>query len=423
MSHKSFYRAFEDKFRGSRALIKNRIKIYLPFILKLKELYPDSSALDIGCGRGEWLELLKDNGISAQGIDLDSGMLDACLELGLDVIQDNGIQYLKEQNDNSIAIVSAFHVVEHISFDDLQVLVEESLRVLKPGGILILETPNPENIKVATEKFYLDPTHIKSIPSELLSFISEFHGFIRTKVVKLNEPKELVNQNCASLMDVLGGTSPDYAVVAQKEADSDILKHFDNVFSQDFGISLVSLAAKFERRLLNVEAKTAETEAKANVAEAKANVAEAKANVAEAKANAAEAKANVAEAKANATEAKANAAEVEMSHILQSRSWRFTKPLRWFGLQVRLIGALGFRARFKSFLVKVIRFFISGAIRFVSTRPKLKAVIWSLIKRSSRLELFTRKFHLDNSSKHEICNATFLTERGKRILNDIKGEK
>ncbi|WP_413700398.1 class I SAM-dependent methyltransferase [Psychromonas sp. KJ10-10] len=217
MSNKDFYRAFEDKYRGSKELIKNRIKIYLPFILKFKELYPDSFALDIGCGRGEWLELLKENGISAQGVDLDKGMLEACYELGLNVLQDNGVEFLKKQKDNSITIISAFHVVEHISFEDLQVLVKESLRVLKPGGILILETPNPENIKVSTEYFYLDPTHTKPIPSNLLSFLPEFNGYIRTKVLGLQESKEPANQNVSSLMQVLEGVSPDYAVIAQKK--------------------------------------------------------------------------------------------------------------------------------------------------------------------------------------------------------------
>ena len=71
MTNKDFYRAFEDKHRGSRELIKERVSVYLPFVLPLKELYPDVSALDIGCGRGEWLELLKEKKFSAQGIDFD----------------------------------------------------------------------------------------------------------------------------------------------------------------------------------------------------------------------------------------------------------------------------------------------------------------------------------------------------------------
>lgn len=97
MLNKSFYRAFEDRHRGSRSLVKGRLEIYLPFILKLKDLYPNISALDIGCGRGEWLELLKDNGFFAQGVDLDCNMLEACDDLGLNIMQGNGIELLTEK--------------------------------------------------------------------------------------------------------------------------------------------------------------------------------------------------------------------------------------------------------------------------------------------------------------------------------------
>lgn len=258
MKNKIFYSAFEDKYRGSRELIKDRVSTYLPFILPLKEIYPDVRALDIGCGRGEWLELLNDNGIYAQGIDLDEGMLKECHTLGLNAIQGDGIAYLQEQPDNSLISISAFHVVEHISFENLQILVEESFRVLIPGGLLILETPNPENIKVATENFYLDPTHIKPIPSQLLLFLSEYYKFSRTKVVGLQENRSLLNQEKITLMNVLCDVSPDYAVIAQKKADEEILKKFDEVFTQDYGLSLETLSRKLEHRLEEIEAKVNE---------------------------------------------------------------------------------------------------------------------------------------------------------------------
>lgn len=253
MKNKNFYSAFENKYRGSRDLIKDRISVYLPFILPLKEIYPDVRALDIGCGRGEWLELLKDNGIDAQGIDVDEGMLKACHAHSLNVIEGDGIAYLQEQPDNSMILISAFHVVEHISFENLQMLVKESMRVLKPGGLLILETPNPENIKVATENFYLDPTHIKPIPSQLLLFLSEYYKFLRTKVVGLQEDRSLLDQEKITLMNILSDVSPDYAIIAQKKADEEILKQFDEVFTQDFGLSLNSLSEKFENRLQEIE--------------------------------------------------------------------------------------------------------------------------------------------------------------------------
>jgi O-antigen chain-terminating methyltransferase len=264
MSNKDFYRAFEDKYRGSRELIKDRVNIYIPFVLPLKELYVNSPVLDIGCGRGEWLELLKDNYIPACGIDFDEGMLTACHQLGLDVLQGDGLKYLKEQESESKIVISAFHVVEHISFEDLQLFVQESLRVLKPGGILIMETPNPENIKVASENFYLDPTHIRPIPSTLLSFLPEFYGYTRTKVIRLQESQNLLKQETATILQVIDGVSPDYAVVTQKTASLEILSQFDDAFSKDYGLSLDSLTNRFENRLLNIEAKASEAEKRTN---------------------------------------------------------------------------------------------------------------------------------------------------------------
>ncbi len=249
----NFYRKFEDKFRGSRALIKNRLKVYLPFVLPLNEIYTDSFALDIGCGRGEWLELLEENNIYSLGIDMDKGMLEACHNLSLNVKLGEGIEYLKQQDSDSAIVISSFHLIEHISFEDLQTLVSEALRVLKPGGILILETPNPENIKVATESFYLDPTHIKPIPSSLLSFLAEYYGFARVKVLRLQENKDIINSKNISLMHVIEGVSPDYAVIAQKKASTEIMLSFDNVFSREFGLSLVELTKRFDERLRNIE--------------------------------------------------------------------------------------------------------------------------------------------------------------------------
>ncbi len=313
MSNKDFYRAFEDKHRGSRELIRERVSVYLPFILPLKELYTDGIALDIGCGRGEWIELLTDNKIIAKGIDFDEGMLKACHLLNLDVVQGDGIEYLKKQDSESMIIISSFHVVEHISFEELQSLVVESLRVLRPGGLLILETPNPENIKVGTENFYLDPTHEKPIPASLLSFLPEFYGYARTKVIRLQEAKDLSNQDNVNLLQVLEGVSPDYSIVAQKPASKKILKKFNEIFSKDFGLSLSSLSGKFENRLLDIETKASEAEAKASEANINASEANIKASEAEAKASEAEAKASEAEAKASEANIKASEAEAKAS--------------------------------------------------------------------------------------------------------------
>lgn len=164
----NFYRAFEDRHRDSRELIKSRLRVYLPFVEPLCSYYDEAKALDLGCGRGEWLELMQEAGLDAQGVDLDDGMLVACRERNLKVQIGDAVNFLKKLPGTSHVIVTGFHIAEHVPFPYLQILVEESLRVLKPGRLLILETQNPENIVVGATNFFLDPTHQRPIPPLLL---------------------------------------------------------------------------------------------------------------------------------------------------------------------------------------------------------------------------------------------------------------
>ncbi|WP_122544721.1 class I SAM-dependent methyltransferase [Pseudomonas viridiflava] len=244
-----FYRAFEDRYRGSRELIHERQQVYVPFLQPLKQIYPDCSALDLGCGRGEWLEILIQNGFEALGIDLDAGMLEACSAAGLPVENVDALQKLKSLPDDSLAVVSGFHIAEHIPFDDLKVLVAEALRVLKPAGLLILETPNSENLVVGTQTFYLDPTHNCPIPHLLLSFLADYSGFGRSQLLRLQEPAALAEGGSVDLFSVLHGVSPDYAIVAQKSATPEQLEMFDGVFERDYGLSLETLSRRYDAQL------------------------------------------------------------------------------------------------------------------------------------------------------------------------------
>ena len=244
---KNFYKAFEDKYRGSRDLIKSRLQVYLPFVTPLLKIYPRAQALDLGCGRGEWLELLVENGFEAIGVDLDKEMLTQAERIGLTVTCENAILYLDTLPENSQVVISAMHFVEHISFENLQTLVKSALRVLKPGGLLIMETPNPENIVVGSCAFYLDPTHNRPIPPNLLSFIPEYYGFKTTKVLRLQESKKLKSKIRLNIMDVLSGASPDYAVISQKNAEEHVLEVTSKAFSKNYGITLEQLAVNYHR--------------------------------------------------------------------------------------------------------------------------------------------------------------------------------
>lgn len=245
----AFYRAFEDRLRGSRELIKERQKVYLSFLQPLKQLYAENSVLDLGCGRGEWLEVLLKDGFQAKGVDLDEGMLEACEALGLPAEQGEAIAMLERTPDASMAVVSGFHIAEHMPFSRLQHLVGEALRVLKPAGLLILETPNPENLVVGTNNFYLDPTHERPIPHLALNFLAEYSGFSRTKTLRLQELPQLLNETNLELMHVLGGASPDYGVVAQKNAVEEQLALFDEAFAKEYGLALDILAWRYDQGL------------------------------------------------------------------------------------------------------------------------------------------------------------------------------
>jgi O-antigen chain-terminating methyltransferase len=226
-------------------------------------------AVDLGCGRGEFLEVLSSANYNAQGVDLDDGMLAACYDLNLPAAKADALSFTESLPESSQSVVSAFHLVEHIQFEQLQSLVFQAERILEPGGLLILETPNPENLIVSTKNFYLDHTHQRPIPPELLAFIAEFHGFERVKILRLQEPPRLHDASNISLSDIIGGVSPDYAVVAQKKGPDSLMTALNSPFSKDYGITMNVLVARYESLQLDMVRKAAQAEARATQAEAR----------------------------------------------------------------------------------------------------------------------------------------------------------
>jgi 2-polyprenyl-3-methyl-5-hydroxy-6-metoxy-1,4-benzoquinol methylase len=182
----ALYVSLEDQFRGSREEIKDRFRIYLPIIKEARLGTEEMPMLDVGCGRGEWLELLKEQNLQAQGVDVNRILVENCREQGLDVIERDVIVHLRSLPDASLGAVTGFHIIEHLPFEVVVKLIDEIVRVLKPGGVAILETPNPENLLVGSHTFYLDPTHRNPLPSALVKFIAEARGLCRVEVMNLH---------------------------------------------------------------------------------------------------------------------------------------------------------------------------------------------------------------------------------------------
>jgi O-antigen chain-terminating methyltransferase len=177
------YVSFEDKFRGSREDIKERLRVYLPVI---KDAGITGEMLDVGSGRGEWLQLLKDEGFEGRGVDNNRVLVEQCRTSGLDVVEEDFITYLRGLPDGSLNAVTSFHLIEHLPFETLNKFLDEIIRTLKPGGVVILETPDPENVLVGSCYFYLDPTHRNPIPSLTMQFLLEARGFNDVQVLKLH---------------------------------------------------------------------------------------------------------------------------------------------------------------------------------------------------------------------------------------------
>jgi len=218
----AFYAAFEEHFRGSEEVIRQRLEYYVPVLKACDVLREGGRFADIGCGRGEWLDVLADQGYQGLGIDLNQHNVECSRARGHEVLLGDGLRWLKEQDAESLAAISSFHVIEHLTFSQLNIFLVEALRVLKPGGMILLETPNPENLVTGITHFYTDPTHLHPLPPAFTEFLLTYKGFTSAEVHRLNPiPAEYallesseVDRRCNQLFY----GPQDYAVVAFKSA-------------------------------------------------------------------------------------------------------------------------------------------------------------------------------------------------------------
>jgi SAM-dependent methyltransferase len=164
------YLEFENIFRGSEEDIAERQRAYL------STLAGHAPVLDVGCGRGELLELLRASGVQAHGVDLDSGMVNRCLEKGLAVELGDGVAAVRHASPGSLGAVVAAQVIEHLPYSELVAFLRALRTALAPGGITILETVNP-HAPQALKQFWIDPTHQHPLFPEVVLALLQFSGF------------------------------------------------------------------------------------------------------------------------------------------------------------------------------------------------------------------------------------------------------
>jgi O-antigen chain-terminating methyltransferase len=183
-----FYEEFEARFRGPEDEIERRLERWVDIVDRL----PDRGTpiLDVGCGRGEWLSLLSRHGIKAYGLDLNARFVAQCSDAGLEAVVANAFTYLEALPENSIGAVTAFHFVEHFTVPEVMHFLRLCFRAIRPGGAILLETPNPSNLRVAAFSFYLDPTHKRPIHPEFLKFAVERTGFGAIELHFANEAED-----------------------------------------------------------------------------------------------------------------------------------------------------------------------------------------------------------------------------------------
>ena len=211
------YVELEDRFRGSRDDVKKSQEFYLPLIQSAPN--QDLPIVDIGSGRGEWLELLREAGAKAIGSDTNRVMIGLCRERDLEVIEQDALSYLRGLPDESLRAVTGFHIIEHLPPETLMMLLDQIMRTVRTGGFVAFETPNPDNLFVGGNYFYFDPSHRHPLPSKLVKLFLESSGFQDVAVTPLHpcaEGRFVENDDVSKRLNDLFYGPMDYAIVGWK---------------------------------------------------------------------------------------------------------------------------------------------------------------------------------------------------------------
>lgn len=180
----ALYIALEDRFRGDPAMIEQRQRAYVGYVEDVVDA--EHPLLDLGSGRGEWLRVLAEHAVPAIGVDSNPVSVLECRDAGLEVVEGDLVRHLAERPAGSLGAVTMFQVVEHLPFPVLVSTLAAAARALRPGGVLIAETPNATNLRVAASTFWIDPTHQRPVHPEVLVFLAIECGFADVERVFAN---------------------------------------------------------------------------------------------------------------------------------------------------------------------------------------------------------------------------------------------
>lgn len=217
------YFDFENHFRGTREQIKEIQKQYLLYFKGCKRV------LDLGCGRGEFLELLQQEGIEVLGVDIYEDYVEYCKSKGMKAIQDDAVHYL-QNNDKMVDGIFVAQVVEHLELEEMVEVCNLVYDRLDSGGCAIFETPNPTSLAIYTHAFYMDPSHTKPVHPLTLKYFLEKAGFqsieiiytenskldLKIPPIKTEQNEEEFNLAMQEVQKLLFG-SQDYAIIARKQ--------------------------------------------------------------------------------------------------------------------------------------------------------------------------------------------------------------
>jgi SAM-dependent methyltransferase len=225
----AYYLAFEDANRGTQESVLAKLAVYNDWFdaLMTSGVHSLHAVVDIGCGRGEWLSYVTKKGFHPVGVDMNSVMVNVCLQRGFDAHCTDALSFLRSLPTSSVAAVTGFHVIEHVAFDYLYALVAESYRVLAEGGAVLFETPNPENVLVGSHTFYHDFTHRNPITPTAISFLLKNQGFDDIDIIRSSPyPEEAKVPGNDPLTERVNGHlcgPQDFAVTGRKKRKEESL--------------------------------------------------------------------------------------------------------------------------------------------------------------------------------------------------------